>query len=75
MLPIRKGIRLDLLADQQAANERRVIRSVSTDLGPFGNRTDLFWLGTTIGAVSLLECDNPDALYYSQSSAYPEDIL
>jgi len=65
---------LDLFTDQQAASEARIIISVPTDLGVFGNRIDIFELGTTVRGTSLLECDNPDVLYASQSSAYPQDI-
>jgi len=70
-----KSKQLDLLRDQQAESVQGVIRSVSTDLGVFGNRTDIIVLGDSTWGVSLLECSNPDVNYYSQSSAYPEDIL
>ena len=49
----------------------RIIKTVSTNLGPFGNRTDLIVVrGDTLGGASLIECDNPDALYFNQLSHF-----
>ena len=64
----RKHIQLDLFRDQQAASFGRVIRTVSTDLGPFGNRTDLFVLDDSVRGMSLLECDDSDARYFNGAS-------
>ena len=47
----------------------RIVRTVSTDLGPFGNRIDILVVDeSTVRGVSLLECDNEDAEYFNCGS-------
>ena len=52
-----------------------VVRTVSTDLGLFGNRTDIFSVEDgVVRAVSLLECTNPNVDYFHNLPADPEDL-
>ncbi len=63
---------LDLFAVSNQASLGRIVKTVHTDLGTFGNRTDLILVrGATVGGVSHLECDNEDALYFNNQSASP----
>ncbi len=65
---MQKNLQLDLFRDEQAAKESKdptLIKTIHTDLGPFGNRTDVLIVEKdTVRGTSLLECDNPDATYH-----------
>ena len=65
---------LDFFEDAPQANLGRVVKTVDTNLGMFGNRTDLIIVdqGSVRGA-SLLECDDPNIEYYNNQSADPKD--
>ncbi len=66
-------LQLDLFDGQQSAREgnERVVKVSQTDLGRFGNRIDIFELGSTLRATSLLECDDEDVRYFNNQSASP----
>ena len=73
-----KHIQLDIFGYQQAASSaggRKIVRTVSTDLGRFGNRTDIFELGDVVRGASLLECDDEDVRYFNQHSQSPKEAL
>ena len=56
------------------ANSSRIVRTVSTDLGPFGNRTDIIVVdGSTVGGASLIECADPDVDYFNGMTELRED--
>jgi len=58
------------------ASPGRVVKTVHTDLGLFGNRTDLIIVDeSTVRGASLLECDDADALYFNDQSALPSKSL
>ena len=57
-----------------SSEEGCIIRTSHTALGRFGNRIDIFTLGTTIRGVSLLECADSDVRYFNNSSAAPEEL-
>ena len=62
---------LDLFSDQE-----RIVRTVSTDLGSFGNRTDIFVVGgDVVRGTSLLECDNADVYYFNNMSDLREGLM
>jgi len=47
----------------------RIVLSVETKIGVFGNRTDLIVVdGRTVRGTSLIECDDPDVHYYNTQS-------
>ena len=53
--------------------ESRIVIAVETNLGPFGERTELIVVDeSTVRAVSLLECDDADVHYYNGMSELPE---
>ncbi len=53
-----------------------IVKVSQTDLGQFGNRIDIFELGSTGRGTSLLECDDEDVSYFNNFSANPtEDCL
>ncbi len=58
--------------DFSAANEAdssRVVFTVSTPLGPFGNRIDVISVeGPSVRDVSLLECNDDSVEYYNHLS-------
>ena len=57
---------LELDFDANSARPGRVVFTVATDLGPFGNRTDVIIVdGSTVGGVSLLECEDEKVEYYN----------
>ena len=63
---------LGLFNDANEASLGKVVFTVGTDLGLFGNRTDVFVVDeSTVRGVSLLECDNDDVDYYNHQSADP----
>jgi len=67
-------MQLELFSDANLAYSSRVVKTVSTDLGPFGNRTDEIVVeGDTVRGVSHLVCDNPDVLYFNHRSPSPSD--
>ena len=66
---------LELFNNANQASPGRVVRSVCTPLGSFGNRTDLIVVDDGIvRGLSLLECDNPDVDYFNNQSAPPEEV-
>jgi len=67
-------MQLELFNAANEANISRVVRSVSTDLGMFGNRTDLVVVdGSTVRGTSLLECTDEDVRYFNMYSEPPGD--
>ena len=66
---------LDLFLPKQPAG--RIVLAVETNLGPFGNRTDVMVVDKrTVRGLSLLECDNP-FVHHSDNLQLPteEDIM
>ena len=54
------------LFDANVASPSRVVVTVNTDLGIFGNRTDLIVVdGETVGGTSLIECDDHDVQFFN----------
>jgi len=50
----------------------RMVWVVETNLGPFGNRTDVMVVDEgSVRGVSLLECSDPEVLYFNNQSASP----
>ena len=50
----------------------RTLKRIETSLGVFGNRTDIIFVeGDRVRGTSLLECDNPNALFITNSSHFP----
>jgi len=49
----------------------RIVKVTQTDLGQFGNRIDIFELGSTLRGTSLLECNDEDVRYFNNQSASP----
>jgi len=67
-------VQLELFNSANEASLGRVVRTVETDLHEFGNRTDIIVVdGSTVRDMSLLECDDPDVLYFNNYSI--EDSL
>jgi len=58
--------------DFEAANEAnssRIVFTVSTDIRPFGNRTDVIVVdGSTVRDVSLVDCDDEEVQYFNHLS-------
>ncbi len=67
---------VELFANQ--ASPGRVVKTVHTDLGVFGNRTDLIVVDeSTVRGASLLECLDPNVIYfnvYSQPRDFSESL-
>ena len=63
-------LQLDLFRDEQAAAyERRIVKTINTDLGDFGNRTDIIVVDeSTVRGASLLECADSDVQYFNNQS-------
>ena len=63
----------------EEAGSSSIIKSINTDLGPFGNRTDILIVEDgTVRGVSLLECNNPNVKYAGDSqidNQFDLDIL
>jgi len=52
----------------------KVVKTVNTNLGIFGNRTDIIIVDDgTVRGLSLLECDNPNVTYHH--NADPVDLF
>jgi len=50
----------------------RIVIVVETNLGPFGNRTDVTVVDeSTVRGLSLLESKDPNVLYFNNQSASP----
>ena len=62
------GRQLELFASVKPPKSRIVI-SVETKIGVFGNRTDLIVVDDgNVRGLSLLECDDSDVEYYNNAS-------
>jgi len=54
----------------------KLVKTVHTQLGLFGNRTDIIIVEDgTVRGMSLLECDNPNVSYHSEDSQADLDQL
>ncbi len=61
----------DLFGVANEASPSRVVKSIDTNLGVFGNRTDLIVVDeSTVGEASLIECDNSDVRYFNSASPF-----
>ncbi len=61
------GDQLELFSSKQ--QHSRIVIAVETNIEPFGNRTDVIVVDEgTIGGASLLECKDPDVLYFNEAS-------
>ena len=68
-------MQLELFNDANVASPGRVVFTSSTDLGRFGNRTDVIVVDdSTVGGVSLLECDDESVQYFNGQSDVPEGL-
>jgi len=56
---------------EDAGRQIGLLKTVHTDLGIFGNRTDLIELGLPQGGASLVECDDPNVLWFDSNSPAP----
>ena len=64
---------LDLFSPKQPP--ARIVLAVETNIDPFGNRSDVIVVDEgSVRGVSLLECDNVDALYFNNHSAAPKEL-
>ena len=55
--------------------ESRIVIAVETKIGAFGNRTDLIVVDEgNVRGLSLLESDNPDAVYFNNQSPLPSGV-
>ena len=69
-------IDLNLERDSNEASFGKVVTTIHTDLGPFGNRVDVIWVrASTVGGVSHLECADPNVRYYNNQSPSLEESL
>ncbi len=67
---------LELFEVSPEARLGRVVRTVTTELGPFGNRVDVIIVrGDTVGGASHLECDDPNVDYFNKWSQSPKESL
>ncbi len=62
---------LELEFDAPEANPGKVVKSVHTDLGGFGTRTDVFEFGDDLREHGLIECADPNVRFFNQHSAAP----
>ncbi len=49
----------------------RFLKRVETDLGAFGNRTDIVVVDEVVRGASLLECTDSDVFYFNNNSPSP----
>ncbi len=70
-------LQLDLFRDEQAAVAGGpLVKTIHTDLGQFGNRTDILIVEDgTVRGVSLLECNNPAVSYHPRQASTPVESI
>ncbi len=60
---------------QAEEEEGLFVKTIHTDLGQFGNRTDVLIVEDgTVRGVSLLECDNPSVEYHYDGQVDPSQL-